>query len=424
MRITVYCQQVWGVGHFFRTREILKALSGHEVLLVTGGAPLASELPAYVHELRLPPMMMDRDYTRLFSVERDRPPAEVRRERSFMLRQGFARHPCDIFLVEFYPFGRNAFRHEIQPLLDAIRRGAFGPVRVACSLRDILVEKKDPQAYERRVLDSLNGNFDAVLIHADPHLVRLEETFRRAADIAVPQVYTGFVTPRPGEGARQRLRTALGIADHERLVVASAGGGQIGARLLGPLLEGLCRSGMPAGVHLHAFTGPYMDPDDARRLMAMSQVRCQVARFADNFIDLLAAADLSVSMGGYNTCMNVLASGVPALIWPSPLDREQRLRARRLERIGAAAVLHESQFEASQLARSVVEQLATAPRRRVALDLDGAHHTAEWLARWHALPSGGFPDPPALLGGHRPEAHRRPLQHPAGDMPEEHRPAS
>ena len=44
------------------------------------------------------------------------------------------------------------------------------------------------------------------------------------------------------------------------------------------------------------------------------------------------AADLSVSMAGYNTCMNIIQAGVPALVYPFAQNREQTFRAQRLAR--------------------------------------------------------------------------------------------
>ena len=54
-----------------------------------------------------------------------------------------------------------------------------------------------------RVHQMLNPNFQAVLVHSDPKLVRLEETFP-GVDGIVPEVhYTGYVAraPEPGAGA-------------------------------------------------------------------------------------------------------------------------------------------------------------------------------------------------------------------------------
>ena len=45
MKIVYYCQHVLGLGHFFRTLEICRALEGHEVILVSGGPRLDAALP-------------------------------------------------------------------------------------------------------------------------------------------------------------------------------------------------------------------------------------------------------------------------------------------------------------------------------------------------------------------------------------------
>ena len=58
----------------------------------------------------------------------------------------------DIFIVELYPFGRSIFGFELDPVLADIRAGIFGAVRTVCSLRDILVEKKDPAANRARLI--------------------------------------------------------------------------------------------------------------------------------------------------------------------------------------------------------------------------------------------------------------------------------
>jgi predicted glycosyltransferase len=389
VRIIFYCQHVWGVGHLFRTIEILKELHGHHVILVSGGAPVEIALPGHVRPFALPGLMMDRDYTALHAVEGTRTVQEVIAERADLLAGLFEPGAWDLFVVELYPFGRNAFKTELDPLLDRIRSESRGKGRVVCSLRDILVEKKDPAAYEERVLRCLNRRFDALLVHADPGLVRLDDTFRRAGEIAIPIVYTGFVTPRPAEGDRERMRRKLGLAPGEKLLIASAGGGKLGIRLLEPLLRGLCDSGLPEGLHVRVYTGPYMEEKETRRLRAFHGGRCHVERFASDFIHLLAAADISVSMGGYNTSMNILAAGVPAVIWPMPQDREQRLRAEKMAAFGAIRVLSDEELIPAGLAQTVHTMLAdTTARIAPNVDLDGAAHTARWLERWMATPEG------------------------------------
>jgi predicted glycosyltransferase len=388
MKILHYCQHVLGIGHFFRSLEILKALKEHEVLLVSGGPGIDVPLPQHVRKFQLPGLMMDRNFTALSSIDVGKPIDAVKSERRDLLLSLFQKEKPDLFLVELYPFGRKAFRFELDPLLNAIRRREVPACDVICSLRDILVEKQDTVAYEQRVIDTLNTLFDALLVHADPRLVKLEETFTRVPDISIPIAYTGFVTPKPGPNDRGRLRKRLGIGPHDMLIVASAGGGKVGARLLESLLSAARLLDNAHSLHIHTFTGPFMDGHAFNRLRKLSKPKMPIFRFTPEFISYLAAADLSVSMAGYNTCMNIMASGVPALIWPFPQNREQRLRAERLSHFGSFHILEEQDLEPHQLA-SVIKLM---PRRSVRtspdVNLDGAAGTAGWIESWASAREG------------------------------------
>lgn len=382
MKIFQYCQHVLGIGHFFRTLEICKALERHEVVLVTGGPRIHSPLPAHVREVRLPGLMMDRDFRGLFVTEEGRSLDQVKGERQKLLMDIFEREAPDLFVVELYPFGRKALRFELDPILNGIRSGGLPPCRVVCSLRDILVEKKDPVSYEKRVLSVLNSCFDALLVHADPSLIKLDETFSRAGDISIPIVYTGYVTPRPSPDARIRLRRQLEIGKSDVLVVASAGGGKVGSRLLEAVVHAFRLTETGNTLHLYVFAGPFMGEEEFDRLKSLSSKRMHILRFTPDFLSYLAAADLSVSMAGYNTCMNILASHVPALVWPFSQNREQRLRAGALARLGAVEVLSNHDLQPTHLAAIMRRALSHWSRSPVGVDLNGATNTARCLESW------------------------------------------
>ena len=52
-------------------------------------------------------------------------------------------------------------------------------------------------------------------------------------------------------------------------------------------------------------------------------------------------ADLSISMAGYNTTLNVLTTGVRAMLLPftGNDDQEQTLRSERLEQLGVVRMI-------------------------------------------------------------------------------------
>lgn len=377
MKILFYCQHVLGMGHFFRSLEIIKAFSSHEVILVSGGPPVDAELPPHVREIRLPGLAMDADFSRMHSLDPAKSIEEVKQERVELLGKMFSHEKPDLFIVELYPFGRKAFRFELDPILAGIRRGDLPPCKVVCSLRDILVEKKNPASYENRVTSILNACFDGLAVHADPSLVSLDDTFASMDKITVPVCYTGFVTPKPRPGAGEKLRKALGIGPEEKLIVVSAGGGKVGAPLLEPVEKAFLEKA-PANWHMHVFTGPFLDDDHYERLAACSNDHLVVERFSDDFLTWLDAADLSISMAGYNTCMNTLAAHAPALVLPFEQNREQLMRARKLEALGALEILDEAGLSPDQLIPRMQRIIEKGRGKTPPVNLNGAAETAAW----------------------------------------------
>jgi predicted glycosyltransferase len=388
MKIIQYSQHVLGVGHFFRSLEISRALRRHEVILVSGGPPIDVAPLQHMREVRLPQLEMDQEFRELRPSQPDHCLEEIKAQRRQQLFRLFEDESPDLFLVELYPFGRKAFRHELDPILQALGDESLRRCRVVCSVRDILVEKENQQKHEARTVDVLNRFFDLVMVHSDPTLFKIDETFSRIEEIAVPIVYTGYIAPAPQPNARRRIRRQMNLGPTDRLIIASAGGGNVGAKLLGAVIEAGKRIRISPRPYLHVFTGPFIHIDDYDRLQRMAADRTVVETFTTDFLSYLAAADLSVSMGGYNTTMNLLASAVPALVWPFAQNREQRMRATRLSERGHLTVLTDEDLAPERLAKRMAQMLIERRRTAPTVDLDGARKTAQWLDQWMGLSAG------------------------------------
>jgi predicted glycosyltransferase len=380
VKIIIYCQHVLGIGHFFRTLEICRALDQHQVVLVSGGPETPAPLPPHVRRLQLPELAMDQAFQNLHATD-GRSVAQTRAGRRAMLEHLFREETPDLFLIELYPLGRKAFRDELDPLLAQIKDGRLPPCRVVCSVRDILVEKEDLARHEKRAVDTLNRWFDALLIHADPDVIRLDATFGRMDAIRIPVAYTGFVaSPVRPAGERAAWKAARGIPPEQMLIVASAGGGAVGYPLLNATIRAIPHLPEDRPMQMHVFTGPFMEAQDVQRLKRRADHRVCIHRFASDFPAWLQAADLSISMAGYNTCMNILATGVSALVHPFAQNREQGLRATLLADRGCLGVLSTEDLDPLRLAGRMARQLRV-PRRGGAcpVDIDGAAHTARWI---------------------------------------------
>jgi predicted glycosyltransferase len=378
VKIVFYCQHVLGLGHFFRTREICEKLKDHDVILVSGGERPDLPLPGHVREVRLSGLMMDEDFKNMFSTEKGKQIETVKMERQKRLFQLFEETLPDVFMIELYPFGRKAFRFELDPILDRIRDGSLPPCHVVCSLRDVLVEKTNALKYEERVIHLLNRYFDTVLVHSDPGFLKLDATFSRLDDISSSIVYTGFVTPKPVPGSGGDLRTKLGVGDDEYFLVASAGGGKVGGEVLAAVVRAFAY--LPKRCRLQVFTGPFLDDGAFADLKSFESSVIRVDRFTPDFLAFLDAADLSVSMAGYNTSMNIMAAGTPALVWPFAQNREQRLRAERLARLGGLQILSDKDLDPKQLAGLITRALMKKECPAGSIDLNGAENTAAWIS--------------------------------------------
>lgn len=378
MKTVYYCQHVLGIGHFHRSLEICRAIAATgPVSLILGGPPVQFDTTG-LEVFHLPGLKMDPDFNNLIPCDPATSLVETKTLREKKLYDFFFSEKPDVFITELYPFGRKAFRFELDPILGAIKNGTLSPCKILCSVRDILVEKKTGhEKFESRVVNTLNRYFDGILIHSDPAIIRLDQTFSRFADIAVPCYYTGFVSKRSRTTSGDAIREELGIASGEKLIVASIGGGSVGGELLEKTIAA-CRileqSSMK--IHLQLFGGPYCPEELYRKIANQCSERFYLNRFTDRFVDWLRAADLSISMAGYNSCMDLAATGVPALVHPFRQNREQHLRAVAFALKLPITVLHDHDLTPDVLAKEIRNKLKVR-RSTSDINLRGAEETAQ-----------------------------------------------
>jgi predicted glycosyltransferase len=385
VKIAYYCQHVLGIGHFHRSLEICKALAGHHQVTLIIGGPDVEPVPENIKLFKLPGLQMDSEFKNLAPCDPDTTLTEVKETRQRQLYEFFESFKPDAFLVELYPFGRKAFRFELDPVLTAIRDGVLFPCKCYVSLRDILVERAtDREKFESRALSALNRYFDGLLIHSDENIITLDETFSRYTEIAVPIFYTGFVTRTASNSKREEIRSSHKLRPEEKLIVASIGGGNVGADLLEAVVEAFRIIVDSGPFHLQLFSGPYFPEEKYLHIENSLPANASLDRFTDSFPDWLAAADLSISMAGYNTCMNIIQAGIPALVYPFAQNREQEFRARRLQKKAAIKILSHKDLQTKLLASTMLE-MCRMERYPVAINLHGAEKSRQQVEIWNSI---------------------------------------
>jgi len=126
-----------------------------------------------------------------------------------------------------------------------------------------------------------------------------------------------------------------------------------------------------------------MDDQDKKYLYSFSDSRIRVEEFADNFVSLLSASDLSISMAGYNTCMNIVAAKVPSLVWPFGQNREQRQRAQKIAQFVPMTILEDYTLAIPRLTQLIEKNLERHSDKEIVndfkLNINGAVNTVSWI---------------------------------------------
>ena len=388
MKVLMYCQHVLGIGHLVRSTEIARALSREgDVTFVSGGAPVDGfPFPHGVRLAQLPPIQSDAEFGALENCGGCQDIEELQDLRCRQLLALFNEFLPHVLIIELFPFGRKRFAFELLPLLECARRRDEETL-VVCSLRDILVEKSDRTKHEERVCRIVNKYFDLILVHGDPRFQTLGESFHRVGDLRCELRYTGFVQQADNGTAAMMERS-------EPIIVASIGSGRYRHGQF--LLESVIRAAaLLEGMIPHRFcifAGPFIPDEVYEHLQCMGHEarNVEIQRYSPGLLAYLNRADLSISMGGYNTIMNLLATGIRSLVYPytSNNDQEQHIRARKLESLGIVELLHPDMLAPPLLASRIGGMLAKTPTR-LKVDMNGAANTARILHSLHQSPRLG-----------------------------------
>jgi len=375
-RILLYVQHLLGIGHLARSSHIATALKRHglDPVLVTGGVPAPGFPPAGIAHVALPPLKSSEGFRTLLTGDGEKaPPALLKERRDRLVGLLHSTQPR-LILIEAFPFGRRQMRFELLALLEAARGLQPKPI-VAASVRDI-VQPLVKTGREAEVLRTLALYFDRVLVHGDPQLVRLADSFPAEARIVPPVSYTGLVTggdivpsPEPFD------------------VVVSTGGGAAQGRLCETALTARPLTPL-ADRRWLVITGPNAPDGLPAALTGKLREGDAVVAFRSDFRGLLAGAQLSISQAGYNTCGDLLRAGCPAVLVPFAAggEREQTLRAERLAERGLAVVVDEASLDGPTLAAAIGRAVAGGRSSGAGIDLDGAERTAALIA---TMISGG-----------------------------------
>ncbi|HWQ31548.1 MAG TPA: glycosyltransferase [Blastocatellia bacterium] len=408
-RLLVYSHDTYGLGNIRRMlaicQHLIESIPDLSILLVTG-SPV-------IHSLRLPDRL---DYIKLPCLTRTEHDdysarfigtaiSETMRLRADLILAATANFRPDLLLVDKKPLG---IKGELTPTF-AYLRAALSGTKLVLVLRDILDEPEVTISNWER-----NGHYtavrcfyDRVLVLGVPEVFDPLSEYLFPASVADKVEFCGYLRKSPGLLSRAEVRRELRLMPDERLVLVTPGGGQDGYAVIENYLTGLGGVSLNHRVRSLVICGPEMPDRQKAELSrrAAAHPGTEFREFTSDPMSYLAAADVVISMGGYNTVCEILSLKKKAIVIPRVRPtREQWIRAERMSRLGLFSVIHPDYLTPQTLINSLHDCLeSSAASGQVALDLDALPRISVSIEAMLSESADNLPEPaPTQVMAYRP----------------------
>lgn len=398
----VYSHDTFGLGNI----RILLSICRHLIdsipdlsILIISGSPM-------IHSFRIPKRL---DYIKLPCLSRTEREGysvkylgtdigETMKLRSGLILSAVANFKPDLLLVDKKPYG---VKEELGNALNYLKTH-LPATKLVLLLRDILDSPEvTRKVWEKKgYYEAVRSFYDLVLTLGMPEIFDPREEYRFPAYVSEKVRFCGYIRREAGIKSGNEIRQELQL-NGEKLILVTAGGGEDGYRLLEAYVAGL--EWLPPGHNSSSLIicGPEM-PEPQRKTLYQAAAKyphAKTAEFTDDLISYMDAADLIISMGGFNTICEILSLNKKAVVVPRarPVE-EQWIRAERMAHLGYFKAIHPDHLTPQVLIHTLLNELSsengyfTLPPT---LDFDALPKIANWILTLLFDPQRGLkPDSP------------------------------
>jgi predicted glycosyltransferase len=285
------------------------------------------------------------DYIKLPSIAKDSPGnwkathlsmsfPEILHLRKQLISHVLLNYAPDIFLVDHMPHGAMG---ELLPALEAIKHSRIH-TQVVLGLRDIL---DSPEVTIKRwqaegAYEAIERYYSRILVFGMQSVYDVVKKYQIPAGDASKVFYCGYVTnlATPVNASTLRAKYLANQAADTPLIVVMAGGGADAYPMMSTLIDALPKILQNQLCVLAIVTGPFMPVELIAELSRRTEhFPIFLMESVNDSLSHIAAADLVISMAGYNTTVEILRMKKPAILIPrAGPSAEQRTRAKLFAR--------------------------------------------------------------------------------------------
>ena len=331
--ILMYSHDTYGLGHIRRTMAIASHLAGPDVnVLILTGSPIAGRFsfPEQVDFVRIPGMIKktNDEYLPLSIKINPQHAVDIRTNIITATAQTFRPH---LLIVDKEPLG---LKKEVLPTLQWLRR-CLPNTRTILGLRDIMddaeIVRNDWK--KKGVYQILDELYSEIWIYGNQELYDPVSEYDMPDSVSRKMHFTGYIPRKiPGKDAIARIKKKYAIKADDKLVLVTTGGGGDGHAVMDHFLTMLEDSPRHPPFKSILITGPFMPKHEREDIFSRAKnLGIRTWEFYQRMEEIMAAADIVVTMGGYNTVCEILSQGTISLVIPRETPRkEQLIRAKAL----------------------------------------------------------------------------------------------
>ncbi len=325
--ILMYSHDTYGLGHIRRTMAIASNLKARDInILILTGSPIAGRFsfPEQIDFVRIPGMIKktNEEYLPL-SIKIDPTHAlDIRTSIITATAKAFKPH---LFIVDKEPLG---LKKEVLPTLKWMKKCLPG-TKTVLGLRDIMDDAETvKESWKKKgIYKVLNDLYSEIWIYGIKEFYDPVTEYSIPGSVSGKMYFTGYIprkTPGRYEIIKERKRHSIG--QKHKLVVVTTGGGGDGYPVMDAFLSMLESEKSSPDFKSILITGPFMPKSQRVAVHKRAEkLGIKAFHFYRQMEKILAAADVVVSMGGYNTLCEILSQKTLPLLIPRETPRKEQL---------------------------------------------------------------------------------------------------
>jgi predicted glycosyltransferase len=325
--ILMYSHDTYGLGHIRRTMAIASHLRDTDInILILTGSTIAGRfpLPDQIDFVRIPGMIKktNEEYLPLSIKINPEHALDIRKN---IIKTTAKTFQPDLFIVDKEPLG---LKKEVLPTLKWLKRGLPRACTVL-GLRDIMDEASVVQKdwEDKEVYEVMEELYDEIWVYGNREFYDPIKEYSVPESVSRKMFFTGYIPRKVPSKKVVRKTKKKHLENHdEKLVVVTAGGGGDGFFIMDTYLSMLESEKERLPFTSVCITGPFMPKEERANIFKRAKkLGVKTRHFYRRMEEILAAADLVITMGGYNTVCEILSQGTVALIVPREAPRKEQL---------------------------------------------------------------------------------------------------